>query len=218
MKFPIENNQFAARLTGEDLILVNELVPDLLPDRDLTDTSITGREIFMAMAETASLKLRKINQSKPEDLKMIEDLTASLTRINEDRDIMINVLNIKTAKIQEHEQEIERLNDVINALNVELNGIETENTVSKDRVLKLEKYVPVTNEMRIVLEPLTHKVLLLYAEKMQIRRMKEVTPGKILTTLFVYYLTKRLTEFPEFPFLISEKEFISLKKELDSEQ
>ena len=217
MKIPIVPNQFAARLSEEDLVFVNEILPDLFPNRDLADDSLTGRQIFMAIVEAASLKLLKKNASNPGDLQMIEDLTASANRLSEEKRELAHFLESADTQALAQSTEIERLQGVVKGLNDEIYGIEIENTVSKDRVLKLEKYVPVVNEMRIVLEPLVNSVLNLYAEKLRLRTKDEITPGKILTSLFVRYITKRETEFPGFPFLITKAEVIELHKGLESE-
>ena len=217
MKIPITANQFAARLSEEDLIFANEILSDLFPNRDLTDDSLTGRQIFMAIVEAASLKLLKKNASNPADLKMIEDLTASSNILSEENDKFINVLNIKSARIQEHENEITRLQTVIDGLNNDVSILSNDCHQIKESKEKLEKYVPVVNEMRIVLEPITSKLLALYAEKIRNRNKVETTPGEILTSLFVRYITKKETELPGFPFLVSKPEIVAIASELENE-
>jgi hypothetical protein len=218
MKFPIETNQFAARVTAEDLSLLNELIPELLPDRDLSDTTITGREIMMALAETASLKLRKSNQSQPEDLKKIEKLTAENIQVRELAEKAQRELAEEKAASGVDRQLIDELTTMLAENRTELTELQQDHSAVKEKAVKLEKYAPIPNEMRIVIPPLTMRLLSLYAEKLRFRRKSEVTPSEILSTLFLYYLVKRRTEFPEFPFLISEKEFINLKTDLENEQ
>lgn len=215
MRLPIENQQFAARLTAEDLTFVNELIPELLPDRDLADTTITGREIFMAMAETASLKLRKLNQPRPEDSQRINELIAEANRLSEETVTFAQKLEGTKAKDRDRDQEIERLQNQVDQLTEEMAGISTETAQVKENFLKLEKYVPAPNEMRLQLEPFTGSLLSLYAEKIRLRSKVETTAGNILTSLFNRYITKRETELPGFPFLISKQEIINLAKAVE---
>lgn len=217
MKIPIDVKQFAARLTDEDLTLVNELLPDLLPDRDLTDNTITGREIFMAMTEAASLKLLKKNASNPADLQKIEALDIKLRECIDESVKYRNDLSVANAKANAQDREIERLQSLVDSLTAELDGISTENSQVKETAEKLKKYVPVPNEMRIVLEPMTSRLLALYAEKIRMRNKLETTPGEILTSLFVRYIIKRETELPGFPFLIGKPEIQTIARELADE-
>jgi hypothetical protein len=217
MKFPVENNQFAARLTGEDLTLLNELIPELLPDRDLTDSTITGREVFMAMAETASLKLRKVNQSKPDDLAKIEQLTAENAQMLKDK-LQLNVqIETVKAQAQAHETEIVSLQELNDDLETRLGGLVSEHLQVSEKASNLQKYAPVPNEMRIVVEPLTSRLLSLYAEKIRLRTKTETTPGEILISLFNRYIVRRETELPGFPFLVSKQEIANLASELNNE-
>lgn len=225
MKFPIDNPQFSARLTAEDLTLVNELIPELLPDRDLTDNTITGREIFMQVFETAALKLRKIHASRPEDLQKIEQLESDLKLKTIVSDDLVLKSDSLKKEIERLEKFIAEKDNIIDGLKTEialfkenLEGVQTENSQVKENFLKLEKYVPVPGEMRIVLEPFVNAALSLYAEKVRIRSKIEVTPGLILSSLFVRYITKQETEFPGFPFLISKQEIMALAKQLQNEQ
>ena len=214
MKIPIESQQFAARLTAEDLTLVNEIIPELLPDRDLSDTTITGREILMAMAETASLKLRKSTQSQPEDLKKIEALKEELSFITGKCEKFDKELKAEKAGLAVNLQLIDELTQMVAEYKTELYELQDDNTAVKEKAAKLEVYKPVQNEMRIQLEPLTAAVLSMYAEKIRIKNKTEVQPGGILTSLFVRYITKRETELPGFPFLISKNEILTISKEL----
>lgn len=217
MKFPIETQQFAARLTNEDLTLINELIPELLPDRDLSDNSLTGREIMTALAETASLKLRKLGQSQPADLQRITELENLLST---EKEVSLEYNN-RINKLQSAKSEIETRSTELAFRNAELetqlSGISNEHSQVTEKARTLEKYAPVPNEMRIIIEPLTAKVLALYAEKIRLKNKTEVTPGEILTSLFNRYITKRETELPGFPFLISKSEIITLSNETGNE-
>ncbi|MDP3914371.1 MAG: hypothetical protein Q8R96_11630 [Bacteroidota bacterium] len=213
MKIPIESQQFAARLTSEDLTLINEILPELLPDRDLTDSTITGREILMAMAETASLKLRKQNQARPEDSEKINQFIAENNRLSEETVTLTRKLKEENEELAVNIQLIDQLTQLVAETRTELTELQQETEQIKEKASKLEKYVPVTNEMRIVLEPLTSKVLVLYAEKIRLKNRSEIQPGDILTSLFIRYITKRETEFPGFPFLISKQEIANLANE-----
>lgn len=217
MKFPIETQQFAARLTNEDLTLINELIPELLPDRDLSDNSLTGREIITALAETASLKLRKMGQSQPADLQRITELENLLSTEKEvSAEESKRVLKYQS-KIDELIAEFSQLEARNLELETELSGISTQHTEVSEKARTLEKYAPVPNEMRIIVEPLTAKVLALYAEKIRMKNKSDATPGEILTSLFNRYITKRETELPGFPFLVSKSEIITLSNETGNE-
>lgn len=218
MDHPITSQQFAARLTADDLVLLNELIPEIFPDIDLSvKDCLTGRQIVMALAERALAKVSKNKESKPEDLSKIaqlethvQEITGQYNLLNEENENLEGEIELKANKIAELEARILQLQN-------QLSGIETEATSVKEKAQKLEKYVPVPNEMRIVFQPLTLKVLLLYAEKIRLRQKIEITPGELLESLFNRYITKRETELPGFPFLISKQEIINLAKELQND-
>ena len=217
MKFPIESQQFAARLTNEDLTFVNELIPELLPDRDLSDSTITGRELIMAMAETASLKLRKIGQSRPDDLTKIKERELMIQKITEDFNTLQSRNIADGNELEARQTLIDELTLMVSEGRNELETVKTNHSQVSEKARTLEKYAPVPNEMRILIEPLTAKVLALYAEKIRLKNKTEVTPGEILISLFNRYITKRETELPGFPFLVSKPEMIELAKEISNE-
>lgn len=215
MDHPITSQQFAARLTADDLVLLNELLPDLFPDIDLTvKDCLTGRQIVMALAERALAKVSKNKESKPEDLTRISQLETHVREIREQYELLQKESERESS---ENKQLIDKLTEEIKTERGKLQNIETEATTVKEKAQKLEKYVPVPNEMRIVFQPLTLKVLLLYAEKIRLRQKIEITPGELLESLFNRYITKRETELPGFPFLISKQEIINLAKELQND-
>lgn len=219
MEFPLKNPQLPARLTGEDLEFLNELIPELFPDRDLTnDKTLTGREVVMQLAETAALKLRKVKQSKPEDLSRINELESELEKAIKDLAAADENYNSLLSEKETTIKELSICNEELETLNVELteqlSGISTEKNEVSEKVRTLEKYVPVPNEMRIVVDPLTLEVLNLYAEKIRTRQKVDINGGKILLTLFNRYITKQETQLPGFPFLVSRQEIAQLAKKI----
>lgn len=224
MDYPLTQKQFAARLIEADFQLINDLIPELFPDRDLSDKSLTGREIVIALAETAAMKLTKIKASRPEDLDRIKELENQLSTEQDENEKLTKRLETYQSKIDElvpTVSKLETLNSELTARNTELetelSGISTEKTEVTEKVRTLEKYIPFKNEMRIIVEPLTLALLALYAEKVQRKTGRTVSTGEILTTLFTRYVTKRETELPGFPFLVSKQEIIELVKSLENE-
>lgn len=217
MEFPITKNQVSTRFSDEELEVLNEVIGKLFPDQDFTDPTLTMRTLLFKIVETADLKLHKVGQSRPEDLQRIKELEILL---NSEKEVTIE----ERKRNEEYQSKIDELitdYSKLEARNTELetalSGISTEHTEVKEKARNLEKYAPVPNEMRIIIEPLTSKVLALYAEKIRIRNKSEATPGEILTSLFNRYITKRETELPGFPFLVSKQEIANLAKELDNE-
>lgn len=224
MIFPIVNQQISTRVTAEELAFLNELIGNLMPEQDWAEPTLTLRTVFMKIAETAASKLAKSGQSKPEDLKRIQELENLLntekevsieeSKRNEKYQSKIDELITAVSKLETRNLELETRNSELETLNSELGN---EHTQVKEKALKLEKYAPVPNELRIILEPLSGGLLNLYAEKIRLRTKGDVSPGEILTTLFNRYVTKRETELPGFPFLVSKAEIIQLAKELEHE-
>ncbi len=204
MKFPLETIQFAARLINDDLELLNEAIPEILPDADLKDDkALTGRAILMGAVEAAVSKITRNKKSLPEDLEKIKVLEAQIIEMGkavQDHSILNGNLKELTDELTARNQVIEELENRIS----ELTG----------SVGHLEKYKPVENEMRIVVQPFTLKALILYAQKVSKKVGKEVQPGTVLTSLFNRYVTKRETEFDGFPFVLSETELINIKESL----
>ena len=204
MKYPIESIQFAARLIPDDLVLLNEAVPQILPDIDLKDDkAVTGRAILMGAVETAVSKIAKNKTSLPEDTQKIKVLEG----IIEDLEKALQKQAILTSEVERLTGETEAKDQVIEDLGEEISNL----TGSVD---SLQKYKPVDNEMRIVVEPFTLKALIHYARRVSKKTAKEIQPGKVLTSLFNYYITKREVEFDGFPFVLTPSDLRNIKESL----
>lgn len=216
MEFPVTNKQISTRVTNDELEFINELIGKLFPDQDWSDPTLTMRTIFMRIAETADMKLTKTHQSRPEDTARLQELTAENNRLSEENVKLSQQVLQHSNTITQLKAEVEGYKSLVDQLNEEISGISTEKTEVHEKVLKLEKYVPVTNEMRIIIEPLTAKLLALYVEKVSLRTKKEVIAGDVLTKLFTQYITRRYTEFPGWPFLITDNEIVEIAKSVQN--
>ena len=82
MEYPIKTIQFGARLTNDDLELLNEAIPQILPDTDLKDDkTLTGRVILMGAVENAISRISKNKTSVPADLEKIKLLEQSIEKL-----------------------------------------------------------------------------------------------------------------------------------------
>lgn len=221
MEFPIINRQVSARLTAEELEFLNELISKLYVDQDMADPSVTLRSVFMRIAEVADSKLMKANHSKPEDLEKIKKLEKDGQDIYE---LYKQKCIENQDEIDKHQSEVEeillkikQLSERNEELETELSGISSEKNEVSEKVRNLEKYVPVPHEMRIVVDPITFALLSLYAEKISRLSKKDITAAEILPKFFTQYITKRLTMFPGYPFLISDQEIIEVSKQAENE-
>lgn len=186
----VVKKMFSARLRDDDIEIINEALPEIFPDDDISE--LKGRQIFRGAIEAAVRTTRKHKVSLPGDTEKIKGLEAGLKLEKQLRDEAEQTIRENQQTIQALEQDKARLST----------GLQT----SEGKITDLEKYVPVENEMRLVFEPFPLAVLKKYAEKVSSRTKKEIPPGEILISLFVRYITKKETELDGFPFLVSNKE------------
>ena len=208
MKYPITSVAFGGRLTPDDLELLNEGIPVILPDIDINDDkTLTGRVILMGAVEKAISNIVKNKTSLPEDQAKIRELTEYKNELEgllgnekETSEAILQTNKDLSESSSEKDQEIERLKGIIQ----ELQGSAS----------ALEKYKPIENEMRIIAPPFSQQVLLAYARKASLLSKKEVRGGDILVSLFNRYITKREVELEGFPFYVSDAELKSIKESL----
>ncbi len=212
MKFPIslDKLQFSARLIPDDLTLINSVIPQLLPDRDLSE-DIAARDIMMVAFEKSASKLKKENQSNPADQQKIIDLKAEVDRLKSENDEkgkevlrLQNELSERLDKESISQAAIESLENIIN---------ETEG-----RLKNLERFKPIPNELRGQLPELTKVLLVMYARKVSAIKKQEIRPFDVLISLFNRYITKKEVELPGFPFVISDSEIRKAKAEIDGKE
>ena len=193
----VVKKMFSARLRDDDIEIINEALPEIFPDDDISE--LKGRQIFRGAIEAAVRTTRKHKVSLPGDTEKIKGLEAGLKLEKQLRD--------------EAEQTIQENQQTIQALEQEKAQLSTGLQTSEGKITDLEKYVPVENEMRLVFEPFPLAVKK-YAEKVSLRTKKEISPGEILISLFVRYITKKETELDGFPFLVSNKELQAILNSL----
>lgn len=209
MKYPVESVNFAGRLVQDDLTLLNEAIPLIVPESvEITDDkALTGRVILMSAVEKAVGNVKRNKVSLPGDLERIAELEAELKKVNKlasDLDQQLadkeQAFNLNAIKLEEHAEEIESLR-----IQASENG---------QKAATLEKYKPVENEMRLVLPPFTKELLVRYARKVSKKGGKEIQPGDLLISLFNRYITSHEVELDGFPLLISKTEMKTIHEQL----
>lgn len=197
----VVKQQFAARLRDDDQQIINEALPEIFPDHELSE--LTGREILRGSVENAVRTINKLKTSLPADLEKIKILQGDIEKLKKELE--------NKADLNEH---LERLSSKLIEKNSFIEELEQRISDLTGSVDDLEKYKPVDNEMRIIVEPFTMKALVAYARKVSLKSGKEVQPGKVLTSLFNYYITFREVEFDGFPFLLTNADLRNIKESL----
>ncbi|MHA7109254.1 hypothetical protein ACRTDU_03960 [Sunxiuqinia elliptica] len=197
----VVKQQFAARLRDDDQQIINEALPEIFPDHELSE--LTGREILRGSVENAVRTINKLKTSLPADLEKIKVLEQQVKDLMEENE---KLLDVQLEKIKLEEQ-VQELSDEVQNLRIQASE-------NGEKAANLEKYKPVDNEMRIIVEPFTMKALVAYARKVSLKSGKEVQPGKVLTSLFNYYITTREVEFDGFPFLLTNADLRNIKESL----
>lgn len=72
-------NPTTVKLTRQEEIEIDDLLIEALPDYDFENS--TGRSLFMALVETALLKIRRNSEPRPEDREAIQNLTGEIGRL-----------------------------------------------------------------------------------------------------------------------------------------
>ncbi|MGD9930151.1 MAG: hypothetical protein AB7U05_09035 [Mangrovibacterium sp.] len=204
----IVKQQFAARLREDDQQIINEALPEIFPDHDLT--TLTGREILRGSVEKAVRTVQKLSQSLPADLEKIQVLQADCDRLTAARDG-------SKQEVEQLESQVLALNELITELNDRNQNLGNRLAELQGTASNLEKYRPVDNEMRVIVPPFTLEVLKRYARKVAKVTGKETRPADLLVSLFNRYITAKEIELDGFPQLISKAEIKSIKDSLKQE-
>lgn len=209
MKYPIDAVNFAGRLTPDDLTLLNEAIPMIVPESvDYNDDKqLTGRVVLMSAVERAVSNVKKATVSLPKDLQRIAELEEKLAEAKS------SLTDLKS-QIEAYDKTIEQNSLKIQEQADQLENLRIQASESGQKAAKLEQFKPGENEMRIELQPFTKEVLIRYARKASAMAKKEVRPGDVLTSLFNRYITSADVELDGFPLLIKKSELKTIAENL----